>query len=353
LYESVPPRLYGGTERVVSYLTDELVRAGHDVTLFASGDSKTSATLVPICESSLRLDPRCIDPVAIHMLQIEEVLRWGDQFDIIHSHIDYFGFVLARRTRVPVVSTLHGRCDLWEQTYLFPEFGECALVSISDSQRLPAPAANWIETVYHGLPSGLYTPREKSGEYLVYVGRISPEKKVESAIAIAIRCGLPLKIAAKVDRLDAAYFEREIKPLLDNPLVEFLGEVGDEEKNGLIGSALAFLHPADWPEPFGLTLIESMACGTPVIARRRGAIPEVVDHGITGYVFEDDVEAVRLIRESLPGFSRNGCRAHFEKRFLAERMARDYVSVYHAVLEQQPVNPATWNPPASAGGGKR
>lgn len=337
LYESVPPRLYGGTERVVSYLTDELVNAGHDVVLFASGDSKTEATLVPICESSLRLDARCIDPVAIHMLLLEEVLRWAHQFDIIHSHIDYLGFLLARRTRVPVVSTLHGRCDLWEQTFLFPEFCECALVSISNSQRLPAPAANWVETVYHGLPPALYTPHEHRGEYLVYVGRISPEKKVESAIAIATRCGLPLKIAAKVDKLDAAYFEREIKPLLANPLVEFLGEVGDEEKNELIGSALAFLHPADWPEPFGLTLIESMACGTPVIARRRGSIPEVVDHGISGFVFEDDAEAAQYIREDLPGLSRKGCRRQFEQRFLAERMARDYVSVYQAVLDRHSV----------------
>jgi glycosyltransferase involved in cell wall biosynthesis len=337
LYESVPPRLYGGTERVVSYLTDELVSAGHEVTLFASGDSRTSATLVPICESSLRLDPRCMDPIAIHMLQMEEVLRWEAVFDIIHCHIDYFGFALARRTRTPVVSTIHGRCDLWEQTFLFPEFSECALISISDSQRLPVPAANWIETVYHGLPPDLYAPHEQRGEYLIYVGRISPEKNVDSAIAIAVKCGLPLKIAAKVDRVDAAYFERDIRPLLDHPLVEFLGEVGDEEKNGLIGSALAFLHPADWPEPFGLTLIESMACGTPVIARCRGAIPEVVDHGITGFIFDDDIEAVSIIRDLLPGFSRRGCRDQFEKRFLAGRMASDYVAAYTAVLEREQV----------------
>src|SRR5574337_1057301 len=215
LYESVPPRFYGGTERVVSYLTEELVRMGHDVVLFASGDSKTAATLVPVCESSLRLDHRCIDPVAIHMLLIEEVLRWADEFDIIHSHIDYLGFALSRRTRVPVVSTLHGRCDLWEQSFLFPEFRECPVVSISDAQRIPAPRANWLDTVYHGLPAGLYQPQQKSRGYLVYVGRISAEKKVDSAIAIARKCGLPLKIAAKVDRPDKTYFDHVIKPLLD------------------------------------------------------------------------------------------------------------------------------------------
>lgn len=337
LYESVPPRLYGGTERVVSYLTEELVNQGHEVVLFASGDSKTSAKLVPICESSLRLDPRCVDPIAIHILMLEKVLKCQEHFDIIHAHVDYLGFALARRTRTPVITTLHGRLDLWEQKFLFEEFNECCLVSISNSQRLPSNGANWINTVYHGLPRNLYTATEKKGDhdYLVYVGRISREKKVESAIAIAILSGLPLKIAAKVDKLDASYFENEVKPLLNNPLIEFLGEVGDDEKNRLIGSSLAFLHPVDWPEPFGLSLIESMACGTPVIARRRGAIPEVVDHGITGFIFERDEEAVGYIRNLLPSFSRKNCRQHFEKRFLAERMARDYLSVYRTILDKQ------------------
>lgn len=337
LYESVPPRLYGGTERVVSYLTEELVKEGHEVALFASGDSKTSADLVPVCESSLRLETRCVDPVAFHMVMIEEVLKRQDRFDIIHSHIDYYGFILARRTRLPVINTLHGRCDLWEQSVLFREFKECCLVSISNAQRRPAPAANWTGTVYHGLPRNLYSLSETGGDYLVYIGRISPEKKVESAIAIALKSGLPLKIAAKVDKADILYFEHEIKPLLDNPHVEFLGEVDDTEKNDLIGSARAFLHPIDWPEPFGLSLIESMACGTPVIARRRGAIPEVVDHGITGFIFESDDEAVGYIKNLLPSFSRAGCRRHFEKRFLAGRMARDYLSVYETVLEENSV----------------
>lgn len=334
LYESVPPRLYGGTERVVSYLAEELVQAGHDVVLFASGDSKTSAELVPICRSSLRLEARCADPVAFHILMTEEVLRQQDRFDIIHSHIDYFGFLLGRRTQVPVVHTLHGRCDLWEQSSLFPEFRECSLISISDAQRRPAPGAGWVDTVYHGLPPRLYSPTEKPEDYLVYVGRISPEKKVESAIDIAVRSGLPIKIAAKVDKLDQAYFENRIKPLLDHPLVEFLGEVGDREKNVLVGSALAFLHPIDWPEPFGLSMIEAMACGTPVIARKRGAIPEVVDDGISGFVFEDDAEAVRFIKDGLPAFSRKNCRRQFEKRFLAGRMAGDYVKVYEMILDK-------------------
>ncbi len=334
LYESVPPRLYGGTERVVSYLTEELVKEGHEVTLFASGDSVTSAELVSICESSLRLEPRCMDPIAFHVIMIEEILRRRHLFDIIHSHIDYLGFVLARRTDAPVINTLHGRCDLWEQSFLFPEFSESGLVSISNAQRRPFPHANWVATVYHGLPPDLYTANYGKGDYLLYVGRISPEKKVEAAIEIALKSGLSLKIAAKVDKMDAPYFEASIKPLLDNSLIEFLGEVGDTEKNRLIGSALAFLHPVDWPEPFGLSLIESMACGTPVIARKRGSIPEVVDHGITGFIFEHNDEAVHFIRNRLPSFSRKGCRRHFEKRFLAERMAQDYVSVYQAVLDR-------------------
>jgi glycosyltransferase involved in cell wall biosynthesis len=337
LYESVPPRLYGGTERVVSYLTEELVQAGHDVVLFGTGDSRTSATLVPVCESSLRLDPRCNDPVALHLVAIEEVLKWQNEFDIIHCHIDYLGYVLSRRTEVPVIHTLHGRCDLWEQSFLFQEFKECSLISISNSQRQPVLDANWTYTVYHGLPRDLYAFQETPGEYLVYIGRISPEKKVESSIAIAIKCGLPLKIAAKVDRVEISYYEQKIKPLLDHPLIEFLGEVDDQEKNRLIGNARAFLHPADWPEPFGLTLIESMACGTPVIARRRGAIPEVVDDGITGFIFDDDETAAEIIRERLPSLSRKRCRSHFEKRFLAERMAHDYLAAYRNILDRETV----------------
>jgi glycosyltransferase involved in cell wall biosynthesis len=335
LYESVPPRLYGGTERVVSYLTEELVRQGHDVTLFCSGDSSSAAEMIPICEKALRFEERCVDPGFFHLMMVEEVLRNQDRFDIIHSHIDYIGFVLSRRTHLPVLSTLHGRLDMWEHSFIFREFSESPLVSISNSQRTPVKFSKWLGTVYHGIPRDLYSFNENGGDYLVYVGRISPEKRVDSAISLAVRSGLPLKIAAKVDKVDLAYFEQEIKPLLDNPLIEFLGEVGDEEKNRLVGSALAFLHPIDWPEPFGLALIEAMACGTPVIARKRGAIPEVVDHGVTGFIFEEDDEAIGYIKNQLPSFSRQACRNHFEKRFLAERMAGDYLSVYRSLLDQK------------------
>lgn len=334
LYERVPPLLYGGTERVVSYLTEELVKEGHEVVLFASGDSETSAELVPVCERALRLDARCIDPVAFNFLLMEAVLKRHGEFDIIHSHVDYFGFDIGRRTHVPVVSTLHGRLDLWEHAFIFREYSEVPLVSISNSQRSPLPWANWAATVYHGLPPDLYTLHGENGGYLLFIGRISPEKKVDSAIGIAARAGVPLKIAAKVDRVDQEYFNAVIKPLLKNPLVEFIGEVNEREKNGLIGGALAFLHPVDWPEPFGLSMLEAMACGTPVIARRRGSIPEVVDHGVTGFIFEDDGEAVRYITEDCPGFSRTGCRARFESRFLSERMCSDYLSVYGALLDR-------------------
>ncbi len=335
LYESVPPALYGGTERIVSYLTEELVKAGHKVVLFASGDSKTSAELVPICERSLRLDSRCIDPLAFHFLQIEEVIKRQEEFDIIHSHIDFLGFILGRRTRVPVISTLHGRLDLWEHKFVFSEYSEMPLISISNAQRAPIPWANWFATVYHGIPANLYTFNGKGGDYLVYVGRISPEKKVDSAIEIAIKSDIPLKIAAKVDKVDEVYFKEKIRPLLKNPLVEFIGEIGDEDKNKLIGSALAFLHPVDWPEPFGLAMIEAMACGTPVIARRRGSIPEVIDHGITGFIFERDEEAVFYIKNYLSNFSRELCRKQFEKRFLSERMAKDYIKVYNLLLTKK------------------
>jgi len=332
LYESVPPRLYGGTERIVHYLTEELVRKGHEVTLFASGDSRTSARLVPITERALRLDPQCADPYTVHFLLMEEVLKHQDEFDIIHSHVDCFGFVLARRARIPVVSTLHGRLDLWEYKKVFGEYREVPFVSISNAQRSPLDGARWVATVYHGLPGDLYRLGLDRRDYLVYVGRISPEKRVDSAIRIAMMSEIPLKIAAKVDKADAEYFREVIRPLLDNPLIEFIGEVDDREKQELIGSALAMLYPIDWPEPFGIAMIEAMACGTPVIARRRGSVPEVVDHGITGFIFEKDEEAVMYIKNSLPRLSRRVCRRQFERRFLSERMARDYLDVYMKLL---------------------
>ena len=330
LYESVPPKFYGGTERVVSYLTEELVKQGHEVTLFASGDSQTRARLVPVCKKALRLDKNCLDPVAYHFMLVEEVLRREAEFDLIHSHIDYIGFVLARRTRLPVISTMHGRLDFPEHRMVLREFREHPLISISNAQRSPVPDANWMATVYHGLPEGLYRSNEAPDAYLAYVGRISAEKKIDSAINIALKSEMPLKIAAKVDRADVEYFDNLIRPLLRHPLIEFLGEVGEEEKEKLIGGAAAFLHPVDWPEPFGLAMIEAMACGTPVIGRRRGSIPEVIDHGVTGFVFEADDEAVSYVKNQVPSFSRSSCRKHFEKRFPAERMAKDYLRLYRA-----------------------
>jgi glycosyltransferase involved in cell wall biosynthesis len=332
LYESVPPQMYGGTERVVSYLTEELVNQGHRVTLFASGDSQTRAQLVPVCERSLRLHNGCHNPDNLHLLQLEEVVRRQHDFDIIHSHIDALGFTLGRRLDRPVISTMHGRLDLWEHPFVFQEYREALLVSISRAQRLPLPGANWLANVYHGLPEDLYTCQPKSGDYLVFLGRISPEKKVDSAIRIAVLAGIPLKIAAKIARAELGYYETVIRPLFAHPLVEFLGEVNDREKRELLQGALAFLHPVDWPEPFGLAMLEAMACGTPVIARRRGSIPEVVDHGITGFIFEEDEEAAVLLRTSLPFLSRRRCRQQFEKRFLAKQMTETYLEAYHAVL---------------------
>jgi glycosyltransferase involved in cell wall biosynthesis len=335
LYESVPPKLYGGTERVVSYLTEKLVEAGHEVTLFASGDSQTKAKLVPVCEKALRLDNSCLDPVAYHFILIEEVLRRQVEFDIIHSHIDYIGFILARRTRVPVISTLHGRLDYKEHGMMLREFREHPLISISNAQRRPVPDVNWVGTVYHGLPLGLYRANENPEDYLAYVGRISSEKKIESAINIAMKSGMPLKIAAKVDKADLEYFTEVIRPLLEHPMIEFLGEVGEKDKEKLLAHAAAFLHPVDWPEPFGLAMIEAMACGTPVLGRRRGSVPEVVDHGLTGFVFEEDDEAVLHIKNHLSFFSRAECRKHFEKRFPVERMAADYERAYKARVAEQ------------------
>lgn len=334
LYESVPPRLYGGTERVVSYLTEELVRQGHDVTLFASGDSLTSAELVPVSPRALRLDPRCVDPYAHQMLLLEAVTKRADEFDLIHYHIDYHHFPLSRRSQTPQLTTLHGRLDIPDLMPVFREFAEMPVVSISESQRAPLPHANWLATVYHGLPLDLYRFHPKPGEYLAFLGRISPEKRVDRAIEIARRLGIPLKIAAKVDRADAEYFAAEIKPLLDDPLVEFVGEITDEEKSDFLGGACALLFPIDWPEPFGLTLIESMACGTPVIGFRRGSVPEVIDDGLTGFVVEDCAQAVMAF-EQIGRLDRRTIRRTFEKRFSVGRMAEDYLRIYKELGERR------------------
>lgn len=332
LFESVPPAMYGGTERVVSYLTEELVSLGHEVTLFASADSKTRAELVPCSERALRLDENTLDPVSLHLIMMEEALRRAGEFDIIHSHVDCIGFILGRRTGVPVINTLHGRLDNPEHEFIFREYGRSPLVSISDAQRAPKPFANWVATVHHGIPADLYDFSARAGDYLLYIGRVSPEKKVESSVDIAMKAGIRLKIVAKVDRVDRDYFEACLRPHLKSRYVEFLGEVNDREKNELLGGALAFLHPVDWPEPFGLSMLEAMACGTPVIARRRGSIPEVVDHGVTGFVFERDEEAVRIVEGIRGGFSREGCRRRFEERFLQGRMAADYLMAYELVM---------------------
>jgi glycosyltransferase involved in cell wall biosynthesis len=330
LYESVPPKLYGGTERVVSYLTEELVRQGHEVTLFASGDSVTSAQLIAPCHTALRLDPAAPDPTATHILMLEQVFRRASSFDIIHFHIDTLHFPLARRHDIPSLTTLHGRLDLPGLSALYREYDDIALISISDSQRTPMAWASWLATVHHGLPVDLHSWEEKPGRYLAFLGRISPEKRVDRAIEIARRVGIPLRIAAKVDRADREYHETVIKPLLDDPLVEFIGEVGEMDKCALLSDAIAMLFPIDWPEPFGLAMIEALACGTPVIAWNCGSVPEVIDEGVTGYIVDDIDEAVRCV-ELARSLSRRRCRQVFEQRFSAERMARDYLKAY-AVL---------------------
>lgn len=326
LYEAVPPRWYGGTERIVSYLTEELVRQGNDVTLYASGDSVTAARLVAPCERALRLDAHR-DPLAHHVLLLEMVMRDAASYDVIHFHIDYLHFPLSRRAGVPHLTTLHGRLDLPDLPPLYREFAEQPLVSISDAQRRPLPGANWIRTVYHGLRAERYPPCERAGDYLAFLGRISPEKRVDRAIEIAGRAGLPLRIAAKIDEVDRAYFDAEIAPLFRRSHVEYLGEVSEDEKVAFLGGALALLFPIDWPEPFGLAMIEAMACGTPVIAFPHGSVPEVVDEGKTGFVVGSIDEAVRAV-ERVGSLSRRECRAVFDRRFTAERMARDYLQVY-------------------------
>jgi len=331
LYESVPPKLYGGTERVVSYLTEELVRQGHQVTLFASGDSVTQARLVQACARSLRLDQECVDQLAHHIVLLEQVFRQASTFDLIHFHIDYVHFPLSVRQHIPTVTTLHGRLDLPDLVPLYQMFPSIPVVSISDAQRAPLPWGNWLGTVYHGLPEDLYTFRETPGSYLAFLGRISPEKGVEQAIAIAQHVGMPLKIAAKVDRADREYFQEVVQPLLKNSLIEYVGEVGGDNKDAFLGQAYALLFPIDWPEPFGLVMIEAMACGTPVIAYPRGSVPEVLEHGVTGWLVEGIEEAVQAV-ERVPALSRARCRQIFEERFSASRMAHDYLRLYKKLL---------------------
>lgn len=334
LHESVPPKLYGGTERVVSYLTEALVELGHEITLYASGDSVTGARLRSACTRALRLDPHSIDPVADHVYLAERVFCEAEEFDVVHSHIDYLFFPLLRRMRTPHVTTLHGRLDIPNLFNLYREFSDSPVVSISNNQRLPLSWANWQATVLHGLPERLYRGREEPGEYLAFLGRVCPEKRLDDAIEIARRAGMPLKIAAKVDRADRDYFEDVIKPLLTSGDIEFIGEIGENEKEAFLERAIALLFPIDWPEPFGLVLIEAMACGTPVIARLRGSVPEVLDAGETGLIMKDIDSGVRAVKE-IGRLSRRRIRQVFEERFTATRMARDYVAVYEQLIQQR------------------
>ncbi len=332
LYESVPPSLYGGTERVVSYLTEELVNQGHDVTLFASGDSITRARLISPCERSLRLDPEQYDPIAPHTLLLDQVFERAHEFDVVHFHIDYLHFPMSRLARIPNVTTLHGRLDLPQSYVMLRYFDDMPLVSISDAQRRPVRDARWVGTVYHGLPEDLYAFHPRPKRYLAFVGRISPEKRLDRAIRIARASGLPLRIAAKIDKADEAYFDRVIEPMLGEPGIDFVGEIGEEEKSDFFGNALALLFPIDWPEPFGLTMIEALACGTPVIAWPSGSVPEVIDEGYTGFICHSIAEAVHAVAR-VGELSRKHCRRVFEERFTARRMAQDYVRIYQRVLE--------------------
>lgn len=336
LFESVPPAKYGGTERIVSYLTEELVREGHDVTLFASGDSCTRARLIAPCKRSLRLDPECTDPIANHMVMIEQVAQRQLDFDVIHFHISYLHFSIVRRMATPSLTTLHGRLDLPELPLLFRTFCDTPLVSISQVQRTPLPPLNWLATVHHGLPADLYRYRDTPEPYLAFVGRVSPEKGLDSAIEIAKKAGMPLRIAAKVDRVDREYFESVIKPLLPHPLIDLSDEIDDQGKQELIGNASAVLFPINWPEPFGLVMIEAMACGTPVIAFPRGSVPEVIEPGVNGVIVEDIDQAVEAVH-NIGTLRRSRCRESFERRFTADRMARNYLAIYRSLQTRRPL----------------
>lgn len=334
LIESVPPKHYGGTERIVSHLTEELVRLGHDVTLFASGDSVTSARLIASCERSLRKNERCKDPVAREVLLVDHVIERVDEFDLIHFHTGYLHFPVCRYLPVPHVTTLHGRLDIPDLVPVFDRFRNEPLVSISNAQRQPLPWANWQATVYHGLPKDLFAFQPNRGSYLAFLGRISPEKRVDRAIEIAKRVSMPLKIAAKIDRADRRYFKHHIEPLLTQSHVEWIGEISDQQKNEFLGNAFALLFPIDWPEPFGLVMIEAMACGTPVVAYDCGSVPEVMEDGVTGFIVRDLEGAARAVNRA-GDLSRARCREVFERRFVASRMASDYLDSYQSLLERK------------------
>jgi len=337
LMEAVPPKFYGGTERIVAYLTDALVAMGHEVTLFASGDSLTMAHLVPAWPQALRLDPTIRDLIAPLVVMLERVVQRAAEFDVIHLHCDYLGYPALRRTGVPFLATLHGRLDLPELRELYRTFFDVPVVSISDAQRAPLPEARYVATIPHGLPEALLRPGSGLGGYLAFLGRMSPEKAPDRAIRIAREAGMKLKLAAKIDPVDRAYFEQEIKPLLADPNIEFIGEIAEHQKAEFLGNAAGLLFPIAWREPFGLAMIEAMACGTPVVARRNGSVPEVVDDGVTGFVVASEAEAAAAARR-LHELERARIRSVFEERFTARRMAQDYVSLYRRLIaDREPV----------------
>lgn len=333
LYESIPPKMYGGTERIVHYITEELVKMGHEVTLFASGDSNTSATLIPACVKSLRLDPRCMDPFVYHIIQLQMVQERISEFDILHYHTDYFHFPLSLTNRSTHLTTLHGRLDLPDLQPLYRIFSTIPLISISNNQRKPVPNANWAATIYHGLPLDLLKFNPESGLYLAFLGRISPEKGIEKAIEMAKESSIKLKIAAKVDMVDLDYFNTEILPLMDHDLIEFIGEISEVDKSEFLGNAMALLFPINWEEPFGLVMIEAMACGTPVIAFNRGSVPEVIDEGITGFVVNSVKEGLEAIKK-INRIDRKKIRTVFEQKYNAERMTRDYLKIYEQLITE-------------------
>jgi len=340
LMEAVPPKLYGGTERIVAYLCDELTALGHDVTLFASGDSVTKARLEPVWPCALRLDREMRDYLAPHVVMLELLARRAHEFDIVHLHVDYLGYPILRRARVPFVATLHGRLDLPELRRVYETFADVPVVSISDAQRAPLPQANYVATVHHGIPERLLPPGFGRAGYLAFLGRISPEKAPDAAIRIAYAAGMPIKIAAKVDQVDEAYFAERIEPLLGQPHVEFVGEIGEERKAEFLGEAAALLFPIAWREPFGLAMIEAMACGTPVIAFRNGSVPEVVEDGVTGFIVGGETEAVAATKR-LNRLDRARIRRVFERRFTACRMAEDYLRIYRELVGRaQPLRQA-------------
>jgi glycosyltransferase involved in cell wall biosynthesis len=335
LTEAVPPKLYGGTERVISWLTEALVELGHDLTLFASGDSVTSAKLEPGWPRALRLDGGVRDSNALHMAMLEAVAQRAHEFDLLHFHLDYYPFSLFSRLSTPFVTTLHGRLDLPEHRPVFEAFPNAPVISISKSQRSLLATAPWAGTVLHGLPDDLLQPTNTTPSYLAFLGRISPEKGLPHAIRVARGSGIPLKIAAKVDRADVDYFNEEIRPLLDQPGIDFIGEISDAEKSEFLGGAVALLTLIDWPEPFGLVMIEAMACGTPVIAFPRGAVPEIIEDGVNGFIVADEMEAISAVGR-LGQLSRAGVRARFMQRFTSRRMAEDYLRIYAELVDVAP-----------------